>query len=208
MSCMKQLDAGDVTHVAAHRPAPSRRGVRHPAEGHLYDDHPTGPRPANLRLEDVCIRPFGHRDGERIRRMSRLLSGQSLYRRFFSGTPEIPALYVRHLQGMDHWNHDALVALYDDDVVGIAEYVRDRDDPGSAELAVLVADPWQRHGLGRHLVGYLVELAARRGITVFDAEVMPGNTGAISALRSAWPSVRPYTADGSARFELPLRRPA
>src|SRR5512139_1629765 len=53
-----------------------------------------------------------------------------------------------------------------------------------AELAVLICDPWQRHGLARLLVGCLIPVAARRGITGFRAEVMTDNAGATRAVRS------------------------
>src|SRR5512139_2751413 len=166
MSFMTQLNAGSAARVA---------GIS--VDG-LCD----------LRIEEVRIRPYAINDADRLNGMSRRLSGQSLYRRFFSGTPRIPELYVRQLQGMDHWNHDALVALYDDEMVGIAEYVRHRGDRRLAELAVLICDPWQRHGLARLLVGCLIPVAARRGITGFRAEVMTDNAGATRAVRSGWPS--------------------
>jgi GNAT superfamily N-acetyltransferase len=160
------------------------------------------------RLSDVRVRPYGITDGPRLRRMSGRLSTHSLYSRFFTGTPRIPDTYVRHLDGLDHWDHEALVALVDDDIVGVAEYVRDPADPRRAELAVLVADPWQRHGVGRLLVGCLARTASWRGITAFEAGVLPGNRQALSAIRTAWPLARPWHEDGSARFRLPLGIPA
>ncbi|WP_235018307.1 GNAT family N-acetyltransferase [Thermomonospora echinospora] len=159
-------------------------------------------------LGDVRVRPYGITDGPRLRRMSGRLSTHSLYSRFFAGTPHIPDTYVRHLDRLDHWDREALVALVDDDIVGIAEYVRAPADPHRAELAVLVTDPWQRHGVGRLLVGCLALTAARRGITAFDAGVLPGNRPALSAIRTAWPLVRPWHEDGSAHFRLPLGAPA
>lgn len=163
----------------------------------------------SLHLSDVRVRPYGVTDGPRLRRMSARLSTRSLYSRFFTGTPRIPDNYVRHLDGLDHWNHEALVALLDDDIVGVAEYVRDPADPRRAELAVLVTDPWQRHGVARLLVGCLARTAARRGITAFDAGVLPDNLRALAAIQTAWPTVRGrHDEDGSARFRLPLGMPA
>lgn len=159
-------------------------------------------------INDVRIRPYGIADAGRLRRMSAALSTHSLFSRFFTGTPEIPELYVRALHALDHWNHEALVALHDDDMVGIAEYVRDRREPHRAELAVLVADPWQRQGLARLLVTFLAQAAEWRGITEFDAGVLPGNRGALSAVRSGWPQARPRHVDGAAQFRLPLPMPS
>jgi hypothetical protein len=55
---------------------------------------------------------------------------------------------LRCCTGVDHRDHEALGAL--DHVrgggVGIARYVRDREDPSAAEIAVTVIDGWQGRG--------------------------------------------------------------
>ncbi|GAA2109405.1 hypothetical protein GCM10009780_63890 [Actinomadura alba] len=162
---------------------------------------------AEAGLADLRMRPYGVDDRDRLRRMSALLSPQSLYSRFFAGTPWIPEVYVRAMHAMDHWDHDALVAMIDDEIVGIAEYVRDREDPARAEIAVLVADSWQRHGVAGRLVRYLSHLAERRGITEFSADVMLGNAAALAAVKAGWPAARPRRDQGAARFRLPLAPP-
>ncbi|WP_240809551.1 GNAT family N-acetyltransferase [Actinomadura sp. WMMA1423] len=159
-------------------------------------------------LDDVRIRPYGVTDRDRVQRMSDRLSAASLYTRFFSGTPRIPDHYVGLLDGLDHWDREALVALDGDEILGVAEYVRDRGRPWRADLAVLVADPWQRRGLGRALVGCLAELAGRRGISEFDADVILTNRQALMFVRSGWPAARSTRDGGSAHFRLPLPVPA
>ncbi|WP_245920233.1 GNAT family N-acetyltransferase [Actinomadura mexicana] len=165
---------------------------------------------ARIRTEpaDVRIRPYGVTDRDRVRRMSDRLSADSLYTRFFSGTPRLPDHYVGLLEGLDHWDREALVALDGDEVLGIAEYVRDTARTWRADLAVLVADPWQRRGLGSTLVGCLSELAGRRGITEFDADVILTNRQALMFVRSGWPAARSTRDGGSAHFRLPLPVPA
>ncbi|MUN35859.1 GNAT family N-acetyltransferase [Actinomadura litoris] len=155
-------------------------------------------------LEDVRIRPYGITDGPRLRRMSERLSKTSLYTRFFSGTPHIPEHYVRLLERLDHWDREALVALDGDEIAGVAEYSRDRRRPWSADLAVLVTDPWQRRGVGSALVRCLAPLAARRGITEFEADVILGNRDALRFVRHGWPAAHASNADGAAHFRLPL----
>jgi GNAT superfamily N-acetyltransferase len=158
-------------------------------------------------LDDVRIRPYGWYDEPRLRRMSAQLSGRSLHQRFFSGTPYIPEYYVHALASLDHWNHDALAGILDDEIVGIAEYVRHARDSSRAEVAVLVTDEWQRHGLGGRLTAYLAELAFRRGIWEFSADVLLDNRGGLAAVRSGWPAVIPCHQDGAAHFRLPLGEP-
>ncbi|MFC5747357.1 GNAT family N-acetyltransferase [Actinomadura rugatobispora] len=161
-----------------------------------------------LIASEVRFRPYGITDGERLRRMSARLSRHSLYTRFWSGTPRIPEEYAAALAVLDHWDREAMAALLDGEMIGIAEYVRDPDRPWRAELAVLIADPWQRHGLATALVGYLAALAGRRGITEFDADVLLENRTATLAILSSWPAARPVGADGAARYSLPLPVPA
>ncbi|MFD0683664.1 GNAT family N-acetyltransferase [Actinomadura fibrosa] len=193
---MKQLDVRSVAHIAA---ALARTGEPPPSASGT-------PRPP--ALEDVRIRPYGVTDRERLGRMAEHLSKASLYTRFFSGTPRLPDHWVGTLENLDHWDREALVALLAGEVIGVAEYIRDVRRPARADIAVLIADPWQRRGLGSRLVAYLAELAGRRGVTEFDADVILGNREAILAIRSNWPAVRSSSADGAAHFRLPLPMPA
>lgn len=161
--------------------------------------------PDAAHVDEVRIRPYGIADGPRVRRMSDRLSAASLYTRFFSGTPRIPDHYVGLLDGLDHWDREAMVGLDGDEIVGIAEYVRDRARPWRADLAVLVTDPWQHRGLGSALVGYLTQLAARRGITEFDADVILENRGGLQFVHHGWPDARSTALEGgAAHFTLPL----
>jgi GNAT superfamily N-acetyltransferase len=159
-------------------------------------------------LDDVRIRPYGRADRDRVRRMSDRLSAASLYTRFFSGTPRIPEHYVGLLDALDHWDREAMVALHGGEIVGIAEYVRNATQPSRADLAVLVTDPWQRRGLGSALVSYLSQLAGRRGITEFDADVVLTNRDALLFVRRGWPAARSTRDGGAAHFRLPLPIPA
>jgi len=159
-------------------------------------------------LDDVRIRPYGITDAPRVRRMSDRLSSASLYTRFFSGTPRIPDHYVGMLDRLDHWDREAMVGLDGDDVAGIAEYVRDVRRPWRADIAVLITDPWQHRGLGSILVAYLAQLAGRRGITEFGADVILTNRGGLLFVHHGWPNVRSTRDGATARFTLPLTEAA
>jgi acyl-CoA synthetase (NDP forming) len=68
----------------------------------------------------------------------------------------------------------ALLARLGERVVAVAGYHR-LNEPTAAEVAFAVADEMQGRGLATRMLEQLAEIAAERGITRFDAEVMAGN---------------------------------
>jgi GNAT superfamily N-acetyltransferase len=151
---------------------------------------PTAPAPAEAPAatagaRTVEVRPYEGADRDGVLGMR--LSGRSLYLRFFAGTPRIPDFYADMLGDIDHRDREALVATAGAEIIGIAEYVRDETLPEAANLAVLVADSWQRRGVGRRLVTALSRLAHDRGIAELRADVLVENHAARAALRDLWP---------------------
>ncbi len=152
----------------------------------------------------LTIRAYRQDDIGLIQALSDRLSSQSLYHRFFVGTPRIPLNYLRSLKKVDHQDREVLIALHEDvHAVAIAEYTRDTTDPRTADLAVLVADEWQHHGLARVLLDALGNIALSHGITHFKADVLPDNRPAQSAIHRHRPG-SPSTRDpgGLRRFLL------
>src|SRR2546427_9587878 len=74
------------------------------------------------------------------------LSPESVYRRFHS--PVVRAEYFTSLLlRLDHHDREAVAAVEDGELVGVAQYSR-RAGSGHADLAIVVADAWQRQGAG------------------------------------------------------------
>jgi GNAT superfamily N-acetyltransferase len=70
--------------------------------------------------------------------------------------------------------------------VAVARYVRDRTEPGTADIAAEVADRRQRQGLGSDLVARIARRAAAAGIERLTATVL-SQTGLRAALtRRGW----------------------
>ena len=168
-----------------------------------------GPRETLRDVElprPIEVRAYDPGDADLLRAMSARLSRQSLYTRFFAGTPRLPSMYVRTLNQVDHRDREALLAVVAGEIIGIAEYVRDAADPIRADLAVLVVDAWQRRGVARLLVAELTRLAEQRDITEFNADVLTMNTAALAAIRRVWPgSVPVQGSGGTASFLLRAR---
>ena len=70
----------------------------------------------------------------------------------------------------------------------------------------MVADDWQRDGLGHLLLQRLARLARRRGIQHFQATVLGDNAPALQLVRSLFPASRAEWQTGVAEFEIPLRQ--
>ena len=97
------------------------------------------------------IRPIEPGDKERLVNGLRQLSEESIRKRFLAAKPRFTQGELRYLTEVDGVNHIALVAVLEDDpdqLVAVARCVRLPDRPGTAEMAIVVGDPWQGQGLG------------------------------------------------------------
>jgi GNAT superfamily N-acetyltransferase len=158
----------------------------------------------------LTIRPIRPTDVERLERMSRRLSPETIYLRFFSPMPRVPSAHLRREADVDHDRREALVAADGDEIVAVASY-----DAGSttapadaceAEIAVTVEDAWQHRGLGLLLARRLAVLARGRGCDAFVATVLPGNRAALDLVRRLGPRTTIRFADGSYVARVPLTR--
>jgi len=90
--------------------------------------------------------------------------------------------------------------------VGIARYVRDREDPHAAEIAVTVIDGWQGRGLGTELLARLSERACQEGIRRFTAAVAADNAAMTGLPCGTWGPT--WSAGSSARWSTRWHWPA
>ncbi|HEV2537237.1 MAG TPA: GNAT family N-acetyltransferase [Streptosporangiaceae bacterium] len=115
------------------------------------------------------------------------LSERSRRLRFLGRKNTLTEADLRYFTDVDHHDHEALGAV--DQVrgggVGIARYVRDREDPGAAEIAVTIVDDWQGRGLGTELLARLSDRACQEGIGRFTALVAADNAAVAGLLRSS-----------------------
>jgi acetate---CoA ligase (ADP-forming) len=96
-----------------------------------------------------------------------------------------------------------LLAHLDERVVAVAGYDR-LNEPGAAEVAFAVADEMHGRGLATRLLEQLAEIAAERGITRFDAEVMAGNRAMLGVFAGAGFDTHRRTEFGEVHLSLDL----
>jgi RimJ/RimL family protein N-acetyltransferase len=137
------------------------------------------------RLPDgtpILIRPIRPDDKPLLENGLRALSRTSVQRRFLSPKTKFSRAELRYLTEVDGWNHVALVAESPREpvrrLIGVGRYVRLRDDHEAAEAAIVVADDWQRRGVGSLLADQLGRRARMRGVRRFTATMSSENTAA------------------------------
>jgi acetyltransferase len=124
----------------------------------------------------ASVRPVRAADAPLVQQFVRELSPQSRRNRFFGPVRELSPAQLERMTRFDGSGGLGLVALAggnDQRIVGIAQHAV--CDPPFAELAVVVADDWQRQGLGERLVALLLAHAARSGIAAMQGVVMAAN---------------------------------
>src|SRR3954467_11179913 len=114
----------------------------------------------------VRIGPLAPGDKEKPVTGLHRLSDESIRKRFLAAKPRFTSAELRYLTEVDGCNHIALVAVLEqnpDQLVAVARCVRLPDRPSTAEMAIVVGDPWQNQGLGRALATALAHAALAAG---------------------------------------------
>lgn len=135
----------------------------------------------------VLIRPIEPGDKDRLVAGLRRLSEESIRKRFLAAKPRFTSAELRYLTEVDGVNHIALVAVLEDQpdtLVAVARCVRLPDRPATAEMAIVVGDPWQNRGLGRALATALADAALAVGIRRFAATMLGDNEPARRLMRT------------------------
>ncbi len=127
----------------------------------------------------------------------RSMSPGSRYHRFFAYVPGLSDAQLRYFTEVDQVNHVAWVAMAAgqalDGGLGVARFVRIREQPEIADFSFAVIDAMQRKGLGRALLAMLHLLAAERGVKALSATCLPENERVVSWLFRLGAEYRGYS---------------
>ncbi len=130
-----------------------------------------------VRLADgttATIRPISEEDGRAVVRFHSQLSPETIWLRYFSPHPTLSDREVERLCRSGDPDHFALVAIRDDEFIGIAQYDR-AVGSDEAETAFAVLDSEQGNGVGTLLLEHLAAGARSHGVKRFAADTLAVN---------------------------------
>jgi RimJ/RimL family protein N-acetyltransferase len=126
----------------------------------------------------VRVRPILPADKRLLQLGLRELSQETIQRRFLGAKPHFTSAELRYLTEVDGHDHLALVAELAQEphrMVGVARFVRLREEPDTAEMAILVTDDFQGRGAGSALAELLAQEALAHGVRRFTATTASDN---------------------------------
>ena len=132
----------------------------------------------------TAIRPVRPEDLAELGGFFAGLSVESRYLRFFA--PVTPTHGLLDLLAGRPANIDAIVAVADGVIVGHA-MAADLRSGRATDIGVVVADAWQRRGVGAALMRALIARARARGVTSLAMDVLPGNRRVLAMILAHWP---------------------
>ncbi|HEY7628747.1 MAG TPA: GNAT family N-acetyltransferase [Ilumatobacteraceae bacterium] len=159
----------------------------------------------------ILVRPLRASDAPELAAQYEELSAPARRLRFFNAPEHLSGQLLEYLVDIDGDNRFALGARMLDEPgqpgVAVARYVRDHDDPTTAEAAATVLDSYCSRGIGTILLTSLVDVARAHGITTFTASVMWENRALLDSLRAYGAVVEP-DEPGVAAVSVELPRDA
>ena len=155
---------------------------------------------------DLFVRPIRPEDAPLLIELHKSLSPRSIYMRFFTPVKELPHSMLTRFTQIDYDREIALVAIAGPDlkekILGVARIITVRRDPGKAEFAVVVGDPWQGKGIGAALLQRCLLIAGEHGIEEVFGSVLAENTQMLLLGRKL--GFKVTSASGGSEFELSI----
>lgn len=156
------------------------------------------------------VRPICPDDEPLLANFHRHLSEETVYRRYFAPLRlDVRVAHERLLQHclIDYHNEIALIATYLDEsgeshLAAVARLIK-LAQSNSAEVAFVVADQHQHHGLGTYLLDRIIDIARKERIGALEAVVLADNFRMKDLFRRAGFKFEPPQAnDVTVRLEL------
>lgn len=141
----------------------------------------------------VKIRPVRPADKDGITDAFNRLDPESVYTRFFQVKKSLSDRELKAATEVDFENVVALVVTIESGgkeiIIGGGRYLAfDRAGTRRAEIAFMVEDDYQGLGLAGRIMKHLIRIAREKGVSQFEAEVLPQNKAMLTVFsRSGLP---------------------
>ena len=149
----------------------------------------------------LTIRPLLPEDKHELQMGFESLSPQTRFNRFFADVRQLSAEQWEYLTNVDGVDHVALVAVEPqanltlERGVAVGRFMRLKDHPDAADVAITVVDSMQGKGLGTMMLRLLQQHARARGIKRFHMEVLHSNKPMLAVLKH-FANVESVESDG------------
>lgn len=139
-------------------------------------------------LVPIRIRPIEPGDRDALMQFYTALSADTMARRFHGASNGIAERAARFFCGPDHEHREGLVAVLDEPGAAtptiVGHLCLEPSGAHEVEMALAVADGWQRHGIGRRLLLAAMTWAEIHGIDRLRASMLSTNAAILGLLRS------------------------
>lgn len=149
------------------------------------------------------LRPIRPDDAASLIEFHRSLSPRSVYRRFFFVHPTLSAAEVERFTHVDYDTRLALVVEADGRLLAVGRY---EGAPAAmeAEVAFVVADEHQHHGIATILLEHLARAGHDRGITTFVASTLAENRAMLDVFAHSGFAVTTSVDQGIVNVRFPI----
>lgn len=148
----------------------------------------------------VHFRPVKPMDEPLLKDLFYSLSETSIYQRFMAMKRKMPHRELQPFANIDYDTEMALVGIIREhdvsEIIAVSRYMLNKDT-NTAELAFLVRDDWQEHGIGSYMLDSMIRIARQRGVKAFTAEVLPQNIAMLHVFHSTGLRVESEMEEGS-----------
>jgi len=158
----------------------------------------------DLTVDFRAIKPS---DVEDMRRLFYRFSDTSVYYRYFSPIKTMPHAKMQEYVNIDFSRTLSIVGLVKEmgegSIIAEGRFVREPHGP-VADVAFVVDEDYQGHGIATFLLKMLIRLAKERGLKGFKADVLSSNKSMLKVFEKSGLAVEARVVDGVYELNLPF----
>jgi len=136
--------------------------------------------------EKLILRHIAPTDAVREQAFVHGLSPQSNYLRFHGTLKDLSKKDLKKFTDPDSRNAVALIVVHSgktgEEEIGVARYVIDPDG-ANCEFAIVVADKWQKRGIGTRLMNALISHLQVSGVKQISGSVLKSNSAMLKFIK-------------------------